>query len=51
MLALRDLFQVVYDIKQKEKAGGGAGAQAASANLQNLEQVELVFEESHKNET
>jgi len=38
VLALRDLFQVVYDIKQKEKAAGGATSQAASANLQNLEQ-------------
>jgi hypothetical protein len=43
VLALRDLFQVVYDIKQKEKAAGGATSQAASANLQNLEQVELML--------
>ena len=42
VLALRDLFQVVYDIKQKEKAAGGATSQAASANLQNLEQVQFI---------
>ena len=39
VLALRDLFQVVYDIKQKEKS---AGTQSATSDSQmaNLQQVE-----------
>ena len=35
VLALRDLFQVVYDIKQKEKNGDSQATQA----MENLQQV------------
>ena len=36
VLALRDLFQVVYDIKQKEKNGGDTQATQAMENLQQV---------------
>ena len=38
VLALRDLFQVVYDIKQKEKSDGNQ-TQAADSQMANLQQV------------
>ena len=41
VLALRDLFQVVYDIKQKEKSDGNQ-TQAADSQMTNLQQVCVV---------
>lgn len=40
VLALRDLFQVVYDIKQKEKSEGTTSANSDS-HMANLQQVSL----------
>ena len=43
VLALRDLFQVVYDIKQKEKNGGDAQQTQAMENLQQVHAKLYMF--------